>query len=126
MGLSALDRPTDGPDGAAHSGWLHRKAGLLGQNWELKYFVLQRDHAEGDWCLFAYKDGGANGKVAKSAVPLAKIVLAGGRLEEVADKTTWFSFRVVTSAGKAHTLRVAKEADFAAWCEHLRCAFTSA
>jgi hypothetical protein len=123
MGVSgsALEQPGADAEAATHAGWVYRKGGVLGQTWELKYFVLQRDPTDNSVCLFAYKDGGFNGKLAKGAVPLAKLGISGGTLEEFADsKTTWFSFVVHAPNGKAHAFRVAQADDRAAWCQKIR------
>ena len=127
-GSGILEQPGADAEGAAHSGWMHRKAGMMGQSWELKFFVLQRDPscADKSFCLYVYKDNGYKGKLAKDAVPLAKINIRGGSLEKVAgSQTTWYSFEVKAANGKAHSFRVSREDDHTAWCQHIRTAVSS-
>ena len=127
-GSGPLEQPGAGAEEATHSGWMHRKAGMLGQSWELKFFVLQRDPtcAHKSFCLFVYKDDGYKGKLAKDAVPLAKINIRGGSLEKVtSSQSSWFALEVKAANGKAHAFRVSREDDHTAWCQHIRTAISS-
>ena len=55
------------------------------------------------------------------AAPIAKMGMAGGRVEHVKDaKTSHFNFTFTSSDGRAFPMRVHKEEEGKGWCECIK------